>query len=137
MKKIILICAILLTSVIVHADDTMTCADGAGTVITGKNGTEYCMSKNKMNWWTALGWCQKIGKKLISYPEECKCPTDICGETMSGCPNLTGVYSAHMCVWTIHPNFSDQAKTVCLNNGTIGGAYRNTTGINHGIALCK
>ena len=95
------ICVALMISTITLADDTIkTCANGAGIVITGNNGTDYCMSNNNMNWWTALAWCQTIGKTAIRYPEDCSCVGENCLKVQ--CPNFANMQKAWR-IWTATP----------------------------------
>lgn len=131
---LITIGCILTLSQIVFAEE-VTCANGAGTIIIGKNKTQYCMSKRSLNWWTALGWCQSIGKQLISYPNACSCPESICPEILSNCPNLTGV--ADTIVWTSTLNGPKSAILISLSIGQII-AERNNFPRDYAIgkALC-
>ena len=115
---------------------TTTCAKGAGTVIKGNDGTEYCLSKMKMNWWTALGWCQSIGKALIQYPSDCRCDGDNCPTEMVGCPNLKGVGDG--CVWTSTPFGGSDVYNINLATGARTTFWFDTqrNQIND-YALCK
>ena len=66
---------ILTLSTTALADDTTateTCANGAGTVITGAvSGHKYCKSNNAMNWWNANAWCDGMGRRLFDVNSDC------------------------------------------------------------------
>ena len=130
---------LLLSSNTVFATDTTeTCANGAGIVIKGKNGAEYCLSKLTMNWWTALGWCQAIGKTPISYPDDCRCVGNGCGTEMVGCPNLAIDFNAW--AWANTPSYSAEfSYTINLKNGEVNGNWVYGTRSNklNSRALCK
>ena len=77
MKKILLLCSLLMISPTLMAEDTTTetCANGAGTIIAGAvTGTKYCMSNTNMNWWNAVSWCDALGKELLDLNTDCGCP---------------------------------------------------------------
>lgn len=112
---------------------TTTCAKGAGTVIKGNDGTEYCFSKNGMNWWTALGWCQAIGKTLIQYPSDCRCDGDNCPTEMVKCPNLKGIAQSNI-NWTSTPYDEKSIYTINFNHGGPDTFSRTSQ---QGRALCK
>ena len=134
MKKYFLVCTCFLISTVTLADDAISkvCAGGAGTVIMGNNGTEYCMSNNGMTWWTALGWCQAIGKTPFRYPEDCRCIGSGCPETMTKCPNLAEVGKG-LYVWTSMPSGDTNAWLVALSDGHANADNRL---VNNKKALC-
>lgn len=140
-KILMIICGITLISVLARAEDGSAssavkdiCEEKAGILIQGNDGTYYCQSRGKMNWWTALGWCQKLGLKLISYPQECNCEGSTCPVGTKNCLNLTGVGSGT--VWTSAPNGNERAYWVQLSNGYISGSDpRNIATFQS--ALCK
>ena len=110
-RLITTLCLTLMISTITLADDTIkTCANGAGIVITGNNGTDYCMSNNNMNWWTALAWCQTIGKTAIRYPEDCSCVGENCLKVQ--CPNFANMKKAWR-IWTATPCDKDGSGQAC------------------------
>ena len=72
MKKILLLCSLLMISPTLMAEDTTVeiCANGAGTIITGViTGTKYCWSNSEMNWWNANAWCDAQGRRLFSMDD--------------------------------------------------------------------
>ena len=76
MKKILFLCSLLMISPTLMAEDTTveSCANGAGTIITGViTGTKYCWSNSDMNWWNANAWCDAQGKRLIDLNIDCGC----------------------------------------------------------------
>ena len=75
MKQLILLTAILLTSSVVLAEDTTTetCANEAGTIITGAvTGHKYCLSNYYYDYWNAWAWCDAQGKRLFRM-DDCGC----------------------------------------------------------------
>ena len=100
----------------VNAAKAETCADGAGTVITGKNGHNYCYSNQSMNWWSAYAWCEAQGRHLASMYEAC--PTwdgskGGYGESAAKCPNIIG---ANILKWTSTPEGENNAFYVSSND---------------------
>ena len=102
-KILILMCCICLSSCIVFAEEiTETCANRAGITITGNNGIPFCRSRVKMNWWTALSWCQKIGMRPFEFPKDCHCEGEKC--PVANCPNIAQITSLY--AWTSYSNQS-------------------------------
>lgn len=95
MKKMFLICVTLMFSSSVMA---ITCEEANGFIMKGNNGVEYCVSNNYMNWWTAIGWCQIIGKTMIQYPKDCSCAGEGCPKGVP-CPNFAGMDKT-LRIWT-------------------------------------
>lgn len=114
MSKSLLFFMVLMISISVEA---IECEKGGGITVKGNNGTYYCYSKNKMNWWTGLGWCQSIGKKMIHYPEDCRCVGAECPEEMVLCPNLKAIGISY--VWTSTPFGEDYAYYIKSAQGGI------------------
>ena len=121
MKQLILLTAILIISTQAMA---IECTKANGTEIKGNNGTVYCKSNRAMTWWTALGWCQTIGKTPFRYPEDCRCVGTGCPETTANCPNLVGVGGSEN-IWTSTPSGISNAHLVSLSSGNIGGNNRD------------
>ena len=123
MKKLILLIMALLISAQAMATE---CTKVNGTEITSNNGTVYCKSNRTMNWWTALGWCQTIGKTPFRYPEDCRCIGMGCPETTSACPNLAGV-EGYGYIWTATPRNLNPTTiyTTVLSSGSLGYDARN------------
>jgi len=127
MKQLILLTAILLTSTVTLAEDTTTtetCANGAGTVITGAvTGHKYCRSNSSdMNWWNAYAWCDAMGRKLFDRAN-CACGNTTADCAGSICPELKGVSSGDW-GWSATPNGTTRAYSVSLSSGYIGSYYR-------------
>ena len=129
MKNLISVCLILTISTSVAA---LNCEDVLGSPLKTNNGTVYCMSKNRMNWWTALGWCQTIGKRMFHYPDDCFCIGDTCPTTGTQCPNLKGL-GGMIGIWSDTPKEASSAYAIALNSGNFDG-YANRD-FNH-FALC-
>lgn len=141
-KNLIFACCILMISFIVSADDTTTetCANGAGTVVTGAvSGHKYCLRKSthsgsptmvgQIIWWNAHTWCEGIGRKIFSM-DDCGCnETTNC---INKCPELAVGGTAG--VWTDKPWGTDGAYQVSLKNGAVSTAKRYNE---FGFVLCK
>lgn len=128
MKKILLLCSLLMISPTLMAEDTTveTCANGAGTIVTGViTGTKYCRSNSDMSWWNANAWCDAQGKRLIDLNIDCGC--DWSKNCTGKCPEFitTG--------WVRTPGSASTAYLL-IENGVVyfggprprGVAYRAT-----------
>lgn len=105
-----------------------SCAGGAGTVVTGADGTTtYCASNITMNWWSAFAWCDAIEMQLIDLTQECN---KVTGTT--ACPQFTGVGVSN--VWTRNVDSNTNAYVITSTGGLNRNYQRNT---NPCYALCK
>lgn len=78
MKKIlILITGILMISTVANA-----CG---GISVKGKSGASYCLSKHKMNWYSAYAWCKDQGMNLIEAQVVC----GVSGVSNGSCSELS------------------------------------------------
>ena len=85
-----LMCGVLMMSSVVFAEDTVeTCANGAGTIVTGAvTGYKYCRSNsNDMNWWNAVSWCDSIHMEPFDL-NDCHWEQVT---SLSNCPEATGI----------------------------------------------
>ncbi|MBR5130267.1 MAG: hypothetical protein IKV03_03495 [Alphaproteobacteria bacterium] len=90
MRKILLLCSILMMPSVVIAQDTTTetCADGAGIVIKGLvSGHKYCKSKSDLNWWNAYAWCDAIGMQMVEA-SDCYCSDTTADCADKKCPEF-------------------------------------------------
>ena len=73
MKKYIILLLSLCVALPVYAEwTTENCTNRGGYIATGElNGKSFCVSKVKMNWWSANVWCQKHGGQLASATHVC------------------------------------------------------------------
>ena len=69
--KLLTLAAIVAGVLAVSSVHAATCANGAGTVVTAKDGHEYCMSGRDYNWWSAYAWCEAQGRHMPSMYELC------------------------------------------------------------------
>ncbi|MBQ9739144.1 MAG: hypothetical protein IJV75_06540 [Alphaproteobacteria bacterium] len=118
-KILALTCGVLMLSSIAFADDTVseTCANGAGTVITGAvTGHKYCMSNKTMNWWNANAWCDALGRRLVDKID-CACDNITVDCSKNKCPDLTDVYPYVVAAWTVRTSNSTHADRVELPTG--------------------
>lgn len=132
-----LMCGVLMMSSVVFAEDTVeTCANGAGTIVTGAvTGYKYCRSNsNDMNWWNAVSWCDAMGRKLFDRAN-CACGNTTADCAGSICPELKGVGSGDW-VWTItrSPDIDIRSYRVLLDTGYSNGGHLSKD-LHH--ALCK
>ena len=65
-KKLCLI-GICITGVMARAE----CTSDIGTLITGLDGTDYCLSKVSLNWWSAYSWCRAVGGTFATVDAVC------------------------------------------------------------------
>ena len=97
------------------------CTSEIGTKITGNDGTQLCLSKITMNWWSAHSWCRAIGLQLAPY-------TKVCGGKGPGdtwCDNWTrnqGYFIADG--WTSTRKTVDKSYTVRPVDGLSSQAER-------------
>ena len=98
-----------------------------GITVKGNSGTSYCLSKHKMNWYSAYAWCNDQKMSLIDLETVCK--------SSKSCPelNLSSEEKTHITdnggsvnrVWTNISHSSYDAFYVDLRSGYIGaGVYR-------------
>ena len=123
MKRLILLTAILLISTVVLAEDTTTetCANGAGTVITGAvTGHKYCMSNNTMNWWNAVSWCDGQDRRLFNL-DDCGCSSTV--SCTSKCPEL--LLNVDRRIWTANPSGNSAAYHAGLLSSGVNVYPRN------------
>ena len=138
MKKISILCiTVMMSSMMlvtgVNADETVeTCANGAGTVITGAiTGYKYCRANKGMNWWNAYAWCDSLDKKMFTLAD-CKCSDTVSNcvgsDGKSVCPELTEVGNEWY-VWTGTLNGTKDAHLVTPSLGIIGvaGSFQNSS----------
>ncbi len=148
MKNLFLICAVLFTTPVALADDitTETCANGAGTVIVGKSGTQYCMSNNTMNFWNAYSWCDSLGMRFIDLNTECGCSSlvDCNGpvNTAGKCPELATGVDTNIYIWTTYSQ-GQNPLLMSINNGEITSYWTYRSHTSNGVkgwpyhALCR
>ena len=110
------------------------CAGGAGVIVKGLNGTRYCLSNIKMNWFSAFSWCEAAGGHLASASEACDNGT----EKWRGeyCPNKT-LFDMNPTgrAWTKDmkdPNYYSWAVRGWANGGDISYVTR----LDNWYALC-
>ena len=119
-KLLILMCGVLIMSTVALADDTTTtCANGAGTVITGAvTGHKYCKANRGMDYWNAYAWCDGQGRRLFDL-SDCACSDTVSDCSGKKCPELNGVAATNVYVRTSTPSSSTHAYHVYLYNGTV------------------
>ena len=134
MRQILMLtCGILFISSVGFAEDTTTetCANGAGTVITGVvSGHKYCKSNTNMTWWNAHAWCDALGRRLFSLDD---CEYSSTGTT--GCNDLKGG-GGNSFVWTATPNGNSSAYRVNFSTGVLSIFRRASYDVYGNYALC-
>ena len=124
MKKL-LFCILFCIACSTFSVQAGTCE--GGEEITGKNGHVYCMSDEKMNWWSAFQWCSAQGRHLATPDEACNY-----GKIHWGggkCGNINGVTyegSKHMAFLALGME-KNRAYAFNISNGDIqwDWVYRN------------
>ena len=141
MRKILILCGVLMMSSSVFAQETPaeTCADGAGVVIIGDiTGHKYCRSKQFLNWWNAYAWCDALGMKMIDA-SDCLCSGGTMDCTKKECPEFTSTSNLNTTFWTTLTN-EQAGEMYTVQYGELwptsyGNNVRNVG--NRGYALCK
>ena len=104
------------------------------------NNKTFCLSKEKMNWWTAQTWCKSIGGSLASA--ESVCPsTDLRSvdyPSINACPNMVYVAKFYGVgdAWTNAVSGSQQAFTVATNSSINSRLYAFNRSARY-FALCE
>ena len=133
-KKLIFVGCILMISAMAFAEDTtttQTCANGAGTVITGAiTGHKYCKSNSTMNWWNANAWCDALGRRLFSI-DDCEFSST---SGTSKCHDLNGIGDGWC--WTGTPRGSAHAYDINLSSGDFNGNGDRGIGFSSYYAFC-
>ena len=148
MKRYLLLTALVLATT-AQADFWDNCTAYGGTIITANsygndkgglcndpndtnltnncNGKRFCMSGNKMNWWSAFTWCNEIDGTLVSFSNLCPGKQTINSGT---CANIKEITQT---VWT--STAWAQNKVIAMwSNGKVGDNYRDHTDFS---ALCE
>ena len=127
LKKFILIglCLMALPTV---AQNAARCE--GGSLITGANNHEYCLSDITMNWWSAHSWCRAQGRTLVTVTQACN---GIFPNMNASCDNFAGRLR-HLTehAWTTTPYRTDSAYTLNLYQ-QVQYRKRNATSL---YALC-
>ena len=135
-------CFLILSSIAIaeEVSTTQPCANGGGIVIKGVvTNHEYCLSKNKMNWWNAVAWCDAQGRRLFNLGD-CTCNgTTNCREF---CPELKNPQNDNGWesidrVWTSNHMNKTHTHAVWVTDGTFHTyAYDYYRRGGHNYALC-
>ena len=137
-KILILTCGVLMMSSVALGDNTTaeTCANGAGTVITGVvTGHKYCMSNQKISWWNSNSWCDAQGRRLFSL-EDCTYSSYI-NPGIRICADLKNIsIESEIIVWTATPAGTHQSYGLYLPSGRINPFNRDNSYFAGGKALC-
>jgi len=79
------------------------CTNDIGISITGVDGSNYCISKVSLNWWSAHSWCRAVEGTFASVD-------DACGPNweLDNCRNLNNI-----------PNYEDAITATQKNPSTV------------------
>ncbi|MBR4927312.1 MAG: hypothetical protein IKY98_03185, partial [Alphaproteobacteria bacterium] len=111
---------------------TVANACGGITIKSGK----YCLSKHRMNWYSAYAWCQAQGMNLIEM--------EVCG-SFSSCPALKLDSSEREYVnslgitnylWSNTSSSSTHVWQPTLSGGVYSSTYRDNANL-HAICTSK
>ena len=121
MKKIIvfLMCVFATISAVAEVSE-LPCNGGSN--ITAKNGTKFCKSDQRMNWWSAFAWCDSQNLKLADLATMCPNTSQTPAGTAGDCPNLQDVGEGP--VWSSLANGDWKAIYVSLPSGAVDSANR-------------
>ena len=127
---VVFACLSMMISTTLIAEETpQTCANGAGTVITGAvTEHKYCRSNQQMNWWNAVAWCDALGRQLFSM-DDCGCSE--LRDCSKSYPEL--ISNLHRAQWTSTSSTPDTAYYILGTNADYHQAQRSSL-VN---ALCK
>ena len=129
MKKILLTIAILMIS-----NAVLACG---GITIHGNSGKSYCLSKFKMNWYTAYAWCKDQGMNLIELDTVCGVSSGTCSELKLSSDEQSKITSAGGTigdVWMNTSNNSSYVFNVTLSSGNLNRIYPRTSNL---PAVCQ
>jgi len=129
MKKIIVF--LCLCAVVPAMAAEPTC--NGGTPITANDGTTFCKSNQKMNWWSAFTWCESQGRKLADFATMCPGVSQTPANTAGDCPNLQG--KGDVWVWSSLAYDEKYALGVNLSSGAI--SYGSRVADYYPYALCE
>lgn len=120
-KILMLTCGMLMVFSVALAEETTpeTCANGAGTVVTGTvTEHKYCMSNETMNWWNAHAWCEGLKSRLFDLDlKNCGC-NNATINCKASCPDLA-FGGTDTWVWTSVPYSTEQAYDVHFKYGAV------------------
>lgn len=126
MKKILLLTfTILMTSNIAWA-----CG---GIALKGK----YCLSKHRMNWYSASAWCQAQGMNLVDVKEVCGSLTSTCTALQLSSEEKDMITAAGGKVDSVWTNTSKSDKNIYvmyLGSANLDGAWGRASS---SYALCQ
>jgi len=121
MKKILLLWAIVLMAAPAVYASRMgdPCgSDNSGTVLVGTDGTTtYCVSNQKMNWWSVFSWCEMAGGTMASLGD---CALGSAVVPNCGCPQFCKGDGLDKYVWIDAVPGESHAFTIHLR-----GAFRD------------
>ena len=92
-----------------------------GITFKGNSGTDYCLSKHTMNWYSAYAWCDAQGMKLIDLGPVCGRNFGTCSELKLSNDEKTHITDngGGLRGWTNTSNDNIRALSVELSNGII------------------
>ena len=111
-KIILLICAILMISTVANA-----CG---GITVKGK----YCLSKFKMNWYTAYAWCKDQSMDLIERDTTCGTNVGKCSELALSSAEQNKIKENGGTVDWVWTNTSSTSSTAYDLDLSSGGVHR-------------
>lgn len=134
-KLLALTICILITSSISLAQETDTCVNNAGIVVTGIiSKHKYCMSNQKMDFWNAYTWCDAQGRKLFIL-DNCECSVE--RNCINRCPEvayLLGENAKDCYFWTATQRSEQHPYSVYLPYSYTEHSWHTKKHLNH--ALC-
>ena len=107
MKKLLFI---LILSITIPSLTYAKCDGGVET--KGKNGHDYCISDQKMNWWSAFAWCKANERHLATLDEACNNQS-----WSNNCQNLA--VGLNKGGWTAIATGEDSAYYVFISVGNV------------------
>ena len=116
-----------------NANAFVNCEDAGGRLWVGQDGrTQYCISKNHMNWWSAHSWCAEVGGELFDMTKEC---SKYSGNSEQICPQVRGKGFYDSWAWTKHVGADKKVIKIQIGNQAIRAVSPKDTSCNS-FALC-
>ena len=92
-----------------------------GSLITGANNHEYCVSDITMNWWSAHSWCRAQGRTLATVTQACAGNAGTCFNIRDG----QHQEAQQTDFWTTTPDGVAKAWKCTFRNANISSENRN------------
>lgn len=129
-----LTCAVLMTSTVANACDGISIHSG-----------KYCISKHRMNWYSAYDWCKSQGKTMPTLESLCGSKSSCAAATLTETDQNNITQSGGLvdeAAWVNTSVSTKYAYHVYLAKGSIAPSHHGerSSGCGHGkgcVAICQ